>query len=101
MLTNFLSSRVNLALILIIGLALLIIAWCSYNISIYQQALMALIICIMCSIVYTIGIARGMFLATLYKKNIENIVDAITKGDTIDDDDIQEIIRKETEKDNE
>ena len=99
MLTNFLSNRVNLALILIIGLALLIIAWCSNDISLYQQVIMALIICIMFSIVYTIGIARGMFLATLYKKNIENIVDAITKGDTIDDDDIQEIIRKETEKD--
>jgi len=59
---------------------------------------MALIMILLCGIVYVIGVARGMVLAVMHRKNIENILKAIEEGGNIDKKDFEEIINKETER---
>jgi hypothetical protein len=76
----------------------MIYAWWSYNIPIHQQVLMALIMMLLCGIVYVIGVARGMVLSVIHRRNIENILKAIEEGQDVNKKDFEEIINKEIEK---
>jgi len=98
MLTKFLSNRINLILLTLLLSLLMISAWWSYNIPMHQQVLMALIMILLCGIVYIIGVARGMVLAVIHRRNVENILKAIEQGQDVNEKDFEDIINKEIEK---
>ena len=70
MILNFLSNKINLTLMICLGYILLGYMMDMNNILFSQQVLMLVIIFIVHIIVHLLGVSKGIFIATVHKKEL-------------------------------
>jgi hypothetical protein len=101
MILNFLSNKINLILMVCFGYILLGYVMDMNNILFSQQVLMLVIMFIVHFIVHLLGVSRGIFIATVHKKELNDFMKILDEheqsGEPIDFDEIDSIIEKEFE----
>ena len=101
MILDFISSRVNLIVLTCLGYILLGYVMDMNNIQFSQQVLMLVIMFIVHFIVHLLGVSKGIFIATVHKKELNTFMKILDKheqsGEPIDFDEIDKIINKEFE----
>ena len=101
MILNFLSNKINLILMVCFGYILLGYVMDMNNILFSQQVLMLVIMFIVHFIVHLLGVSRGIFIATVHKKELNAFMKLLDEheqsGESMDFDEIDNIIEKEFE----
>ena len=101
MILNFLSNKINLILMVCLGYILLGYVMDMNNIQFSQQVLMLVIMFIVHFIVHLLGVSKGIFIATVHKKELNAFMKLLDEheqsGEPIDFDEIDNIIEKEFE----
>ena len=101
MILDFISNRVNLIVLTCLGYILLGYVMDMNNIQFSQQVLMLVIMFIVHFIVHLLGVSKGIFIATVHKKELNAFMKLLDEheqsGEPIDFDEIDKIINKEFE----
>ena len=104
MLMNFLSNKINLILILCGSYVMLGCMLYMNNIPLSQQVLMLIILFVISFVVHTMGISKGILLATINRRKLDKMVELIEEqeqnGETPDFNKINRIIEDDKKKDN-
>ena len=101
MITNFLSNKLNLTLMICLGYILLGYMMDMNNILFSQQILMLVIMFIIHMIGHILGVSRGIFIATVHKKELNSFLKMIDEyekdGKPIDLKEIDKIVKDKKE----
>ena len=101
MILDFISNRVNLLVLTFLGYVMLGYVMDMNNIQFSQQVLMLVIMFIVHFIVHLLGVSKGIIMATVHKKELNDFMKLLDKheqsGEPIDFDEIDNIIEKEFE----
>ena len=101
MILDFISNKLNLIVLTCLGYILLGYVMDMNNILFSQQVLMLVIMFIVHFIVHLLGVGRGIFIATVHKKELNAFMKILDEheqsGEPIDFDEIDNIIEKEFE----
>ena len=101
MILDFISNRVNLIVLTFLGYVMLGYVMDMNNIQFSQQVLMLVIMFIVHFIVHLLGVSKGIFIATVHKKELNTFMKILDEheqsGEPIDFDEIDKIINKEFE----
>ena len=96
MILDFVSNRVNLIILTFLGYILLGYMMDMNNIQFSQQVLMLVIMFIVHFIVHLLGVSKGIFIATVHKKELNTFMKLLDEheqsGEPIDLHEIDEII---------
>ena len=99
MILDFISNRVNLIVLTCLGYILLGYVMDMNNILFSQQVLMLVIIFIVHIIVHLLGVSKGIFIATVHKKELNAFMKLLDEheqsGAPIDFDEIDKIMKDE------
>lgn len=79
-LIKFLSSKINIIILILIGYVLIGYAWSTYNIPLTHQLLMYMILGIINLLIHIMGVSRGMYLSAIHKNEIDNFLKILTKN---------------------
>ena len=73
-LTNFLSSKLNLMIMIFISYLIIAYSLSMFDMTLKQQAL--IFFCVMCVgfLNHLLGVSKGLFIATLHRKEIDEFV---------------------------
>ena len=101
MILDFISNKLNLILMTCLGYVMLGYIVNMNNMPFSQQASMLVIISIVHIIVHLLGVSKGIFIATVHKKELNAFMKLLDEheqsGAPIDFDEIDKIINKEFE----
>ena len=99
MILDFISSKVNLIVLTCLGY--LMLGYIIRDIPFSQQVLMLVIMFIVHFIVHLLGVSKGIFIATVHKKELNSFLKILDEheqsGEPIDLDEIDKIIEEEFE----
>ena len=99
MILNFVSNKLNLILMACLGYVMLGYIMTTNNMSFSQQVLMLVIMSIVHIIVHLLGVSKGIFIATVHKKELDSFMKILDEheqsGEPIDLDEIDKIIKDE------
>ncbi len=99
MILNFMSNKLNLILMMCLGY--IILGYITYvnNTTLAQQVFMLVVMFIIHLFGYLLGVSKGIFIATMYKKQLNAFLMKLDKyeqsGESIDLDEIDKIIEDE------
>ena len=99
MILDFISNRVNLLVLTFLGYVMLGYVMDMNNIQFSQQVLMLVIMFIVHFIVHLLGVSKGIFIATVHKKELNAFMKLLDEheqsGAPIDFDEIDKIMKDE------
>ena len=99
MILDFISNRVNLLVLTFLGYVMLGYVMDMNNIQFSQQVLMLVIMFIVHFIVHLLGVSKGVFIATVHKKELDSFMKLLDEheqsGAPIDFDEIDKIMKDE------
>jgi len=101
MILDFISSKLNLIILICLGYIMLGYIMTTNNMSFSQQVLMLVIMSIVQFIGHLFGVSRGIMFATVYKKELNTFLKILDEheqsGEPMDLDEIDKIIEEEFE----
>ncbi len=99
MILNFMSNKLNLIVLTCLGYGMLGYIMNVNNMSFSQQVIILVIMFIIHLFGYLLGVSKGIFIATMYKKQLNAFLMKLDKyeqsGESIDLDEIDKIIEDE------
>ena len=85
-LTRFLSNKINVYILIALGYLIIGYTWTQYGVSLMHQVMIWVIMFLISFLVHLLGVSRGMFIASVHKKEISEFMDMVKKmGETEDD----------------
>ena len=101
MILDFISSKLNLIILICLGYIMLGYIMTTNNMSFSQQVLMLVIMSIVHIIVHLLGVSKGIIMATVHKKELNDFMKILDEheqsGEPIDLNEIDKIIKDEFE----